>query len=201
MGLYDRLENERIGEETRRRQSAESRGSEIAREQINRAAEIEAQQLAQSERESDAYSKGQESERLQMLNNMVDAGYLQDDMNATAPQEGLGMGSQTLDGIQQQDDMQQSSLENEAISIIQQLGEAQAQGATPEQLEQMFQSIPPELKGKVMEIKQMTDAQQQQSAQTPQGNQRDPYGITAGSAQLLQEVMQPQQQPQQQQMQ
>ena len=202
MGLYDRLENERIGEEARRNQAAESRGTQIAKEQLDRAAQIEAENeamaTAEAERESNAYREGQLNEQQNMLNSMAQAGFLQGqqvDPNQIMPEQGgLGMGSQTMEGMQQQQAMQEGALEEAAMGIIQQLGEAQAQGANSEEMNQMFESIPPELKGKVMEIKQIAQMQQEQQApQTPTGRQVDPYGITAGSAQLLQETMQPQQ--------
>ena len=196
MGLYERLENERIGEETRRKQSAETRGSEIARQQLDRAAQIEAEKEAQAlneaEMQSNAFAKGREEERLAMLNSMMQSGYLgnaQVDPNSIMMQdEGLGMGSQTVDSMIQQEQVGAEAMEEAAMGVIQDLGNAQAQGASPEELEQMFQSIPDELKGKVMEMKQMADQSQQTEQNATMPQPADTSGATAYSKDLLSQI-------------
>ena len=210
----ERMQLAKEGQAARNAEEAQIEGEMIAQQKINDAImQKQSQQMRQS-READMINQvgqaermqgqieGQEQERINMLNAMnpnpqspgIPFDYNQDFPNP----EGLGLGSQTIEGMQQQQVMQEGAIEEAAIGMIQQLGEAQAQGASPEQLNQMFESIPPELKGKVIEMKQMADMQKQQTqaqqvSQTPTGRPVDPYGITAGSAQLLQETMQPQQ--------
>ncbi len=183
----------RIGREAIANRQANKRGSEIADEQLARADQIEAEQeaaaFAEAEMVANARREGQLGAQQEMLNSMGGlAGIPQE------PTPGLGIGSQTIEGMQQQQVMQQGAMEEAAMGMIQQLSEAQAQGANPEQLNQMFESIPPELKAKVIEMKQLADSQEQQAPQvqvSSTGRPNDPYGITAGSAEILAQTMQP----------
>jgi carotenoid cleavage dioxygenase-like enzyme len=57
------------------------------------------------------------------------------------------MGSQTLDSIQQQDNMRQQAFIEAASPYIQGVEQAKAKGASLQQIQQMIGSIPAELQG------------------------------------------------------
>ncbi len=143
MGLYDRVNDERRGRDARTEELAQIRGSEIANEQRNAEKAQAMEQQRQEMNQEDAYNAG----------------------------VGMGMGSQTIESMQQQQAMQEQSMNDAAMNILSEIQNAQSQGASQEQIQKMMKSIPPELQGIVGDLyiqqQEQAQAQQEQTAGSP----------------------------------
>lgn len=142
-GVYETLRAAKRGEQAMRDDEIQRAGMEIADREIAQAqmdeeARIMADARARQGQEQ-AYSLG-----------------ARDAMAAS----GLGLGSQTVGSIQQQQVAEQDAMRNDAVAIIQELEAAKAQGATDEQIQAMVGQIPPELTDTVRAVRQEMIAQQ-----------------------------------------
>ena len=148
MSLYNRMEDERAGQEAKINALAERRGEEIAVGQIR------------------GYQDQQNNQMMNDRNRMAEAQSNRIAGQQEGMQAGLGMNPQTVQAMQQQ---QQPNPEEAAMQIISEVETAQQQGASQQQIQQMIASIPPELRETVQAINAQRNGQQQQ--QVPQQGQ------------------------------
>jgi len=204
MAMYRDVKLMNDGAEANATKEAVRLGNEIANRKIDEAYRKEQERAIreeairnlakQKEIEGMAAGSAIERERMNSLNGFVDEGVLQNmplnpntipDVPATG---GLGMGPSTLEGVTQmnrsdpatQGMNQEEMVAREAMSVVDGLRKAKAKGATPQNLNEMLNSIPDYLKNPVMQLIQTDQNQSMQKPVSP---------VTAASQEILQNTL------------
>ena len=223
----ERMRLQQVGQDAEQAQLAQAEGQVIAQDAIdNEIAQKQAQQMRQSRYADDMNAsaqggrmqgqiEGQEQERINMLNSMnpnPPSSGIPFDYNQELPDpQGLQMGSQTIEGMQQLEGERQNAMMQEANATADQAIDALRQGMDPQEIDAMIdQNVPPEMNGMVKEILNqkiidMSNQQQELNATSGSGQVqtgRPPSPVTAAANDILaqsMQTMQPQQPQQQQQ--
>jgi len=148
MGLYDRLEDEKIGRAAKMGAMANKRGEELADQKLAEAEALAQQQMMQ------------QMAAQQPMGGMPMGG------GVPMGQQG-GLGFSNMDPIQGQADAHEQAMNQAAMEVVTALQQADAQGATPEQIEMMIRKTPPELQGRVLQILQADMEQNASMGQQP----------------------------------
>ena len=175
MGLYDRLRDERIGQQAQVQAQAQQQGQQMAQQELANAQAQQEQAMMQQQQQQvmqdQAFNQGQQVGQRQgaiQQNNEMLSNRLAEAMGGQ--QRGLGIGQQTVQEIQNQDTMKQQQMQQYAQEILGSIEQARQQGAPESHIQKMYESIPPEMKGAVGALqKQMQMQQMQQAAQAQQG--------------------------------
>lgn len=158
----ERLRLQNIGREAEANASIDANASELANQRIAKMVE------------------GQQAERMKASRDkqFIDEARMQGQTEgADAVIEGLGMGSQTVEGMQQLDQVSQESLVEAATPYVGQAMEALHQGMDPRKIDAMIsESVEPELQSVVRQMlgQEMEDIKMQQASQQQQGSQGVP---------------------------
>jgi hypothetical protein len=165
MGLKETLDNARIGQSAQNAKAIES-GSKavadqyLAREEARMAREqalVEARARRDEEIAKKSFLMGQSKVREDVMQRGVVPVETAEAAVTGAEVQGQQQGYQAGSEEQAVADTEQAVEQNvmdQAQNIVSQIDEAQAQGATPDQIKQMVQSIPPELQGPIQQIQQ-----------------------------------------------
>ena len=214
-----------VGMEAENAQRVQTESELVAQEKIDRAIAEKRIQDMKNSRDADLMNEvsqagriqgqieGQEQERINMLNSMNTGSEFQGipfDYNQEIPEvPGLGMGSQTPEGMQQLEGERQNAVMQEANATAEEAMQALSQGMPPEEVDRMInQNIPPEIGNITKQIlnqrlTQMANAKQMQgtgSGQVQPQTQRQVSPANAMANQVMtdtMQIMQPQQQEQQ----
>lgn len=163
MTLQDTLNAAKLGNAEMIKREAELRGNQIADERL-KSAQIE-DQIAQSReeetmmREDEARRLGQEEGALSIIETVAPG-------SASGP---LGMAPQTAESIGQRGAVNEQVMNEDAMAVIAQIEQAQAEGAPQEVIKQMVDSVPPELHGIIRQIKEQQAAEAGSQPVAPQG--------------------------------
>lgn len=186
----ERMRLQRVGEQAEAEQLASMRGEEIANQKIQGLVQQKEAQQMRTARDQDAMQQAR--------------AYGQNE-GAEAVVNGLGMGSQTIESMQQLDQVSEQAMMESAGSYVQQALQALQQGIPPQEIDAMIsQNVEPELqevvRGMLSQEMQAMQAAQQNQPQAPGQAQAPQSPITGTAQQILAETLagpQQQQQPQQ----
>ena len=188
MALKDRLDDERIGREARNAQNVRAgTASAVDREMMRRESEqrgLEQRMAEDQTRARQAFTAGRDSERMNAMNQgmvSVDAaGQMADDAEVAGQEQGAVM--------QEQDTMRQAEGQAMVKQIVSDIDNAAAQGATPQQIQEMVKGIPQELQGAVQQVQQERALQRSnQGGQNLSPQEKPPNQITEYAKNLLAE--------------
>ncbi len=154
MGIYSDNKDKEIGRQAQINAQATRKGSQMAEQQrmqedMQQQAIME-QQMQQQQGQQQAYQAGAQDQQQQNINEQVNNMLAQ--QMADRGGSGLGMGSQTVEAIQNQDNQRQQAMQEAAMQFMQEVSSAQQQGAPAEYIQEMYAKVPPELRGTIENI-------------------------------------------------
>ncbi len=169
MGIYEDNRDREIGRQAQINAQATRKGSQMADEQrrqedMQQRAMME-QEMQQQQGQEQAYQAGQQNQQ-QTINDQVNDMLAQRMAQQVNSGSGLGIGSQTIDAIQNEDSQRQQAMQEAAMQFMQEVEGAKQQGAPAEYIQEMYAKVPPELRGAIQSLQQQ---QMQRNAPQDQG--------------------------------
>ncbi len=189
--LSSTMENAKIGEAAKVKAMLDQQGlRDQARSNIQQQRAFSA---GGDQRQAEMQQQAKLDEQMNLLNAMRSQEMMQQEADAMP---GLGMGSQSVEGMQQLNEMEaDKALTNEAYATLEKVKQARANGAPENEIQMFKQQVDPRVQQRIQQVLQQEQAQQ---SQVPNDMNNSGSGITEIANQIAQEAIMPQPQQQEQ---